>query len=285
MSASPRDFTKALLIAQVTDTHIKAGGRLAYGGRVDTRAALAACVAHLDALDPAPDVVLVTGDLVDMGRADEYVALRSLLDRLRAPYYVVPGNHDERNALRAAFADHEYLPRDGEFLHYCIDKYPLRMIGLDSTVPGEPHGFMCERRLAWLESRLAEAPERPTLLFMHHPPFLTGLGHMDVQRCGNAEAFGALVECHPQIVRLLCGHVHRSIQVPWHGITASIGASHSHAVALDLRPDGPSRFVLEPPACQLHVWMPGAPIVSHLSFIGDYGGPHPFFDDAGRLID
>lgn len=276
---------RPFLIAQVTDTHIKAKGRRAYGGHVDTHGALDRCVRHLNSLEPRPDVVLVTGDLVDMGRPDEYATLRGLLDCLDAPYFVVPGNHDDRDALRAAFADHGYLPQQGEFLHYCVDDHPLRLVGLDSTVPGEPGGLMCDARLAWLDATLGNAPARPTLLFMHHPPFVTGIAHMDVQRCANADRFGAVVARHPQVVRLLCGHVHRSIQVPWYGITASIGPSHSHAVALDLRPDGPSRFVLEPPACALHAWTPGVPIVSYQSFIGDYGGPHPFFDDAGRLID
>lgn len=276
---------KPFLIAQVTDTHIKAGGRRAYGGHVDTYGALDRCVRHLNALDPRPDVVLLTGDLVDMGHCDEYTTLRGLLDRLDAQYFVVPGNHDDRGALRAAFADHGYLPRQGEFLHYCVDAHPLRLVGLDSTVPGEAGGLMCDTRLAWLDATLHNAPGRPTLLFMHHPPFVTGIAHMDVQRCANADRFGAVVARYPQVVRLLCGHVHRSIQVPWYGITASIGPSHSHAVALDLRPHAPSQFVLEPPACALHAWTPGAPIVSHQSFIGDYGGPYPFFDDAGHLID
>lgn len=181
---------KPFLIAQVTDTHIKAGGRKAYGGRVDTHGALARCVRHLNSLDPHPDVVLLTGDLVDMGRPDEYASLRELLDRLDAPYFVVPGNHDERGALRAAFADHRYLPQEGEFLHYCMDDHPLRLVGLDSTVPGEPGGLMCDARLAWLDATLGN-PGRPTLLFMHHPPFVTGIAHMDVQRCANADRLGA----------------------------------------------------------------------------------------------
>lgn len=276
---------RPFLIAQVTDTHIKVSGRKAYGGHVDTNAALDQCVRHLNSLDPRPDVVLLTGDLVDTGHPDEYATLRALLSGLDAPCFVVPGNHDDRGALRAAFTDHDYLPRRGEFLHYCVEDYPVRLVGLDSTVPGTPGGLMCEARLAWLDAMLGNAPRSPTLLFMHHPPFLTGIAHMDVQRCANADRLGAVVARHPQVVRLLCGHVHRSIHVPWYGITASIGPSHSHAVALDLRPDGPSRFVLEPPSCALHAWTPGVPIVSHQSFIGDYGGPYPFFDDAGRLID
>ncbi|TAK85174.1 MAG: phosphodiesterase [Betaproteobacteria bacterium] len=273
-----------MLIAQITDTHIKANGRLAYG-RVDTHAALARCVTHVNALRPAPDVVLVTGDLVDTGKAAEYGVLRTLLDRLAMPYYVIPGNHDERSALRNVFADAGYLPRDGQFLHYVIEHFPLRLIGLDSTIPEHPEGQMCSARLAWLDERLREAPERPTLLFMHHPPFVTGIEHMDVQRCGNEAGFGAVVVRHRQVMRLLCGHVHRAIQMSWHGITASIGPSHSHSVALDLRPGGASAFVLEPPAYQLHRWTPHEGLVSHLAFVGTYDGPHPFFEKDGRLID
>jgi 3',5'-cyclic AMP phosphodiesterase CpdA len=201
------------------------------------------------------------------------------------PFYLIPGNHDDRAALRAAFPEHGYLRTGGEFIHYAIETFPVRLIGLDSTVPGAPGGLMCEQRLAWLDATLARAPERPTLLYMHHPPFITGIEHMDVQNCANAEALGALVQRHPQVFRLLCGHVHRSITMQWHGITASIGPSPSHAVALDLRHGGTPALVLEPPACALHHWRAGNGLVSHLSYIGDYGGSHPFYDSDGRLID
>ena len=100
-----------MLIAQVTDPHIKAAGRLAYR-TVDSAQKLRDCVAHLNALDPRPDIVLLTGDLVDLGRPEEYAVLREILAPLAAPVYVIPGNHDERGALRAAFSDHAYLRRD-----------------------------------------------------------------------------------------------------------------------------------------------------------------------------
>jgi len=273
-----------MLIAQVTDTHIKPEGCLAYG-RVDTAGALARCVAHLNALLPRPDLMLMTGDLVDVGVPEEYAMLRRLLGPLEIPVYVIPGNHDDRRALREAFADHVYLPRDGEFLQYVVDEYPVRLIGLDTTVPGKPGGLMCERRLAWLEACLAEEPERPTLLFMHHPPFLTGLANMDWQNCGNGEALGAVVERYPQVFRILCGHVHRPIQLHWHGVTASIAPSPAMYVAYDLRADTRHDFILEPPACELHYWRPGSGLVSHLTFIGDYGGRFPFYDEQGKLIE
>jgi 3',5'-cyclic AMP phosphodiesterase CpdA len=273
-----------MLIAQVTDTHIKAEGRLAYR-MVDSAEKLRNCVAHLNAIESRPDVVLLTGDLVDFGRPEEYAVLRKILAPLAMPIYVIPGNHDERRALRAAFADHAYLPTNGEFLHYVIDGYPVRLIGLDTTVPNEPWGEMCAKRLQWLDSRLGEAPGRPTVIFMHHPPFLTGLANMDWQNCRNGAALGELVKRHPQVCRILCGHVHRPIQLHWYGVTASIAPSPSHSVAYDLQPNAPHDFVLEPPTCEIHYWRDDTGLISHLTFIGDYGGRHPFYDAKGKLID
>jgi 3',5'-cyclic AMP phosphodiesterase CpdA len=273
-----------LIIAHITDTHLKAGRRLAYR-KVDTASALEACVRHLQRLPQAPDVVLVTGDLGDLGVAAEYELFREITAPLAMPLYVIPGNHDDRAAMRAAFADHPYLQQDETFLHYAIDDWPARLIGLDSTVPRAPGGDMCPQRLAWLSRTLAAAPSKPTLLFMHHPPFLTGIGHMDRQNCANAAALGAVVEAHPQVRLLLCGHVHRSIHVTWHGIQASIGPGTSHAVALDLDPAAPPAFIVEPPACQLIVWRAESGFTTHLSPIGTFDGPHPFFTASGALID
>ena len=273
-----------MLIAQITDTHIKAAGRLAYR-TVDSAQKLRDCVAQLNALNPRPDIALCTGDLVDLGRAEEYALLREILAPLAIPLYVIPGNHDDRAALRAAFSDHAYLFQDAEFLHYAIEDYPLRLIGLDTTIPGEQGGELCERRLAWLDVQLRAAPERPTALFMHHPPFLTGLANMDWQNCRNGDALGALVQRHPQVIRILCGHVHRPIHTHWNGVTASIAPSPSHSCVFDLREDSSHDFVLEPPTCEVHYWREGAGLVSHLIFIGDYGGRFPFYDADRKLID
>src|SRR5258706_16460452 len=148
-----------MLIAQMTDLHIKPPGKLAYGG-VDTAAMLRAAIAHLTALRPAPDALLLTGDLVDAGSAAEYALLRALLAPVRCPLYLIPGNHDDRAALRAAFADHRYLPPDG-FIQYVIDDQAVRLIGLDTLVPGEGGGTLCAARLAWLAAQLDAAPARP----------------------------------------------------------------------------------------------------------------------------
>ncbi|HUC60787.1 MAG TPA: phosphodiesterase [Alphaproteobacteria bacterium] len=273
-----------MLIAQITDLHVTSSGRLAYG-QVDTVAALEAAVAGLNALSPQPDLVVATGDLVDLGTAEEYALLRAILGRLKAPVFVIPGNHDARDALGAAFGADGYLPAAGEYLHYTLEDWPLRLIALDTLVPGEGHGALDAARLDWLARRLAEQPERPTIVLMHHPPFPTGIAHMDaIGLLEGADALGALVAQNPAIERVLCGHVHRAIQARWHGTIASIAPSTAHQVRLDLSADAPSSFMLEPPGYQLHLWREGVGIVSHTASIGRFAGPYPFFDPEGELL-
>ena len=137
--------------------------------------------------------------------------VRPILDRLRCPYFVIPGNHDLAGNMREAFSDHGYLPRTGAFLHYAVDDYPIRLIGLDTTVPGAPHGRLCPERLDWLDRQLGAQPDRATLLFMHHPPFQTGIGHMDVQNLINADELLRVLSRHSQVRHIACGHIHRAL--------------------------------------------------------------------------
>ena len=273
-----------MILAQVTDMHVKAPGKLAYR-KVDTAAHLARAVAALNALDPQPDLVALTGDLVDFGTAEEYAHLRAILAPLRTPYLLLPGNHDERGALRAAFPEHDYLGKDG-FIQYATDLGPLRLIALDTVVPMRGHGELCAERLAWLERTLAAAHGRPTVVMMHHPPFMTGVGHMDKQGLlGGREGFAAVIARHRQVERVICGHLHRPIQCRVAHTFASTCPAPCHQVALDLRPEAPSAFMLEPPGYQLHAWVEGTGLVTHTAVIGDFDGPYPFYDAAGRLID
>jgi 3',5'-cyclic AMP phosphodiesterase CpdA len=270
-----------VLIAQITDMHIRPEGVLAYG-RLDTAPYLARAVQHLLGLKPRPDVVLATGDLVDAGRAAEYARLRALLAPLPMPVYLIPGNHDDRAALVAAFTDHRYLPRGGRFIQYVVEDFPLRLVALDTLVPGQHGGLLCEERLDWLAARLAEAPDRPTIIFMHHPPFETGIEHMDGYGLARSREFIEVVSRHRQVEGVLCGHLHRPIQARVGGTVASTAPSTAHQVELDLEKGNPLMFTMEPPACQLHLWRPGAGLVSHTSYIGDYDGPYRFSD--GRKV-
>ena len=166
-------------IAQITDLHVVARDRLCYR-QVPTNEQLRQAVAHLNGLKPSPDAVIASGDLTDHGRDEEYSVLRELLSPLKIPVFVIPGNHDNREALLKSFADRDYMPPTGSpFVNYVIDDYPIRLIGLDTSVPGRHHGEVCAERLRWLEGTLSARPDAPTLIFMHHPPFRTGIRWMD----------------------------------------------------------------------------------------------------------
>jgi 3',5'-cyclic AMP phosphodiesterase CpdA len=268
------------MIAQITDLHIRPRGKVAYE-RVDTNAMLEAAVATIEALPRKPDLVIATGDLTDCGLAAEYQVLRELLKPLSMPVYLVPGNHDRRAELLAEFGPDGYLRSDDGFLHYTVEGHELRLVGLDSVVPGHGHGEMCAARLAWLEGRLGEKPEQPTLIFMHHPPFGTGLADMDRINCRNGKAMAAVLKRFGNIERVVCGHHHRPITVRWGGTIGSVAPSTAHQVTLDLVPDGsPSSFTMEPPGFHLHVWTKETGLVTHGVNIGQFDGPFPFILDA-----
>lgn len=275
-----------MLICQISDLHIKTPGKLSYGV-VDTSDMLARCVEHIRALKQKPDIIIATGDLTDFGRPEEYAYLRELLapfEQQGIPLFMIPGNHDHRENMIAAFPGHRYLTQSLPFIQYVIEDLPVRIVALDTVIPGQSGGELCATRLAWLEQKLSEAPDRPTLILMHHPPFKTFIGHMDAIGLANAEALKAIVKQHPQVERILCGHLHRPIQVRWAGTLASTAPSPAHQVVLDLSDDAPSQFVMEPPAYQLHKWHPDTGLVSHIAYIGNFDGPYPFYD-AGGLID
>ncbi|KVL34809.1 metallophosphatase [Burkholderia territorii] len=273
-----------MLLAQISDLHIKRPGQLAYR-RVDTAAALARCIAKLNALVPRPDAVLVTGDLTDFGHDDEYRHLRDLLAPLEIPYYLMVGNHDDRAGLRRAFADRAEL-QDGEFVQYALDVGAVRVLALDSQVPGASSGDLCDARLAWLAAQLDAARDRPVIVALHHPPFASGIGHMDALRLAPAAAakLDALLRGHPNVERVLCGHVHRTMFTRFGGTLASAVPAPAHQVAFDLRPDAPSAFRLEPPAFAVHVHTPEAGVVSHHVYVDEGDGPYPFYEPSGELV-
>jgi len=267
-----------MLIAQITDTHVSTPDSV-NDRFYRTAEHLERAVAHLNRLEPRPDVVLITGDLVERGEPEEYARLRALLEPLAMPCYVIPGNHDSREPLARAFADRGYLPRGGGFLHYTVEQWPVRLVALDTQVPGSPGGQLCAERLAWLDARLGEAPGRPTVVFMHHPPFATGLVAMDAMGLEGGDALAAVIRRHPQVERVLCGHVHRPMTRRFAGTVASTSPATAHQIALALAPARHLAVIMEPPACTLHLWLGGdAGLVSHLSVIGDERPPFTVYD-------
>ncbi|MBA3772407.1 MAG: phosphodiesterase [Ramlibacter sp.] len=263
-----------MLIAHISDLHVMPKGQLAYG-RVDTAAMLRTTVAQLNRIVPRPDLVLVTGDLADHGEIDAYAHLREILAGLEIRYLVIGGNHDRAENLRAAFADHSYLPAHGDFIQYAIDEYPLRIVAADSVVRGRVRGSMCDQRLEWLDRTLGEKPSTPTLLMMHHAPFITGLAHSDDLCMERVEELEQVISRHPQIERILCGHVHRAVQVRFGGTFASSCPSTAHQSSVDLREHGQDMFTLEPPGFQLHRWT-NRRLFSYTLNVGTFEGPFPF---------
>lgn len=176
----------------------------------DPVAALAAAVEAVQALRPRPDAVLVSGDLAEHAEEREYDQVRELLAPIDAPIYVLPGNHDDRAALRRHFD----LPGvNDEPVQYAAELGPLRLVVLDTNRPGEDPGDLDAQRLAWLDAELASAPETPTLLAMHHPPLVTGIPVLDAigLPAEDRRALAAVVERHPQVRRIVAGHMHRAI--------------------------------------------------------------------------
>jgi len=261
-----------MLIAHITDPHIMPPETLLMG-MVDTASALERAVAALNRLEPLPDMAVLTGDLVETGAPEEYAHLRALLAPLRMPTFAIPGNHDARDAMRKGFRGDGYLPRHG-FLNYAIDDYPLRIVALDTLVPGEGGGMLCSERLQWVQSTLAAARDRPTVVLMHHPPFPTGIRRMDQAGLSGSAGFAQIIRDHPQVERILCGHLHRAIETRFAGTLAGTAPSTAHQIALDLRPEARLAFTFEPPGYQLHYWRDGFGLVTHTAAIGDWPGPY-----------
>jgi Icc protein len=277
--------SKPICIAQISDLHIKRQGQLAYG-RVDTARALARCIAALNGFDPAQDFVVISGDLADTPSEEEYQHLKQLLEPLTLPFAGVPGNHDTRDMMRAAFPDQRYaMPSDA--LNQKVEVGNLDLLLLDSSVPGKPHGELDQQTLQWLDSVLAVSDGRPALVFMHHPPFETGIWHMDRQNLRNAEDLAAIVRRHPRVQLIAAGHVHRATLTIFEGKPCTICPASNHAVDLDLGQLREPSFKVEPPAFHLHTWFPGegfGRVVTHQVPIGEFDGPHPFFGPDGRLL-
>jgi 3',5'-cyclic AMP phosphodiesterase CpdA len=260
-----------MIIAQITDFHVRPPGRRAYGG-IHTNAMLRAAVAKIASLDPAPDCVICTGDLTDCGLPEEYAEIADALSALPMPAFVIPGNHDRRDVMRETLGgSHRYLTQDPDFLHYVIDDFPVRLIALDTVIAGSHNGEICAQREAWLARTLERRDGGPTLIFMHHPPFRTGVTAMDAMMCRTSPSFAALIARHPCIERVAAGHYHRPIVVRWAGTIGFVAPSTAHQVALDLRETEPTRLVMEPPGLALHVHREGVGIATHVVPIGDFG--------------
>lgn len=258
-----------MLIAQISDPHLSAPGAELYGGYAPD-SAFADVLERVAALRPRPDFVWLTGDLVENGRREEYANLRTRLAGFDLPMAAIPGNHDRRAAFVEGLAGTGVRIGTEPFLHLAVDDLPVRMIGLDSKgADGEGAGRLSPERLHWLAARLGEEPGRPTAVFLHHPPFRTGLPAPDASRCLDGDALAVVIARHPNVRLVAAGHVHRAVHAPWAGTIASVCPSVAWATPLDLAPDAKPRLEAQNPAFQLHLWTGGV-FVTHTEFLADF---------------
>jgi 3',5'-cyclic-AMP phosphodiesterase len=247
------------LLLQISDTHIGAN----WDG-VDPDESLLRAVEAILSLPDRPDALLVSGDLTDNGAPDEYQRVRELLAPLDLVPHVLPGNHDLRAPLREAFG----LSGAGEEpLSHTVDLGPLRLICLDSTIPGAEGGSLDGGRIEWLDAVLAEDPGKPTVVALHHPPLRTEIPTFE--RIGlepeSCDALAEVIGRNPQVLRIVAGHVHRSIVAELAGRAVVTVPSTYLQSALDftspklaMRPD--------PPGFAVHALREGS-LATHLQRI------------------
>lgn len=244
-----------MIIAQITDLHIgfEGEGQICHNSR-----RLRMVIDELNDMVAKPDLILVTGDLVESGERWAYEKLRDELKELKYPLYFGMGNHDKREVFAEVFPEAEF--NDG-FLQYTIEDGPIRIIMLDTLDAGAHGGAFCAVRQKWLEDRLAEQPDRPTLIALHHPPIVTGIAWMTARyRAPWVVALRGIVERHDNVVHLIAGHIHRTIFKKFAGTTISVCRAIAPQVKLELAPidaDVPDDRILlvdTTPGYCLHAW-------------------------------
>ena len=269
-----------MILFQLTDLHCSPYGERAMR-RCETNTLTERAFRAVRRFQPQPDAIVVTGDLSDDGSPASYQELSAILGRTTTkPVYVIPGNHDSRDAFKTHLAHLPGVTDHPEFVQYTVENLPVRLVMLDTLVAGHAHGELNAAQLAWLDSTLAAAPDRPTMIAMHHPPFVCGIRHLDRINLHDSPAFTAVIARHRQVRRIICGHHHRPITMPVAHTIATISPGVAHQAELELLNDAVGQWNLEPPAFQIHLWLPEAgpdgAIASHTTFVESWPGPYPF---------
>lgn len=258
----------------LTDTHFVPEGQTLYGR--DPRLTLERAVWDINRHHGDADCVVVTGDLTHWGEAAAFDSLAQVLDDLAPPVVLLLGNHDDRQAFQNSFPNQK-LDENG-FVQSVRRTAAGHMIFLDTNMAGTHAGWYCERRRDWLAARLDDAAVEGAgvFLFMHHPPFRTGLPTMDPIALQEPDAFAAVIAPHAGRIRhLFYGHVHRPVSGSWMGIPTYTVRAINHQVWLDFSPDpdGETPGSFEPPAYAI-VLVDGDTIVIHA---------HDFMDDSPKF--
>ena len=274
VSVRSGSYSVGMLIVQISDCHIVDTGEL-FAERTDSADGLRRAIDTVQRLPVPPDLVLLTGDLVNDGTPSQYDHLGELLGGLDMPLLPIPGNHDDRQQLRERFAT--VLPPGGpdEPIDVVHELGALRVIALDTTIPGRHDGALTDAQLDWLDARLAEVPDTPTIVAQHHPPISSGIVWMDADNgfaTGRREA--EVLSRHPHVEAVVSGHLHRSLQRRFAGTVSITCPSTAGSVGLALF-GGPVEYTTEPTALLLHHWRADAGLVSHVLPVGQFDSWSP----------
>ncbi|WP_328314465.1 phosphodiesterase [Streptomyces sp. NBC_00442] len=254
-----------LAIAHLSDPHITAGA-LAGG----PAASLSRALGRVLALDPQPDAVVITGDLVDRGRIEEYAVLREILSGFPLPLHLVVGNHDDPETVRAVFGGTTFLGGAQE-THYAVEHPEFTLVVADSQVPGSPAGRLGPAQLGWLDAALARRPDVPALVCLHHPPLPVGIPFLDAMGLADGAELAETLRSHPRVARVLAGHVHRTVTASFAGTTLAIAPSAHLQSGLAMN-GGLPNYLDEPTSFLLHL-RAGAEWVTHVVAVSHAGAP------------
>ncbi len=270
-----------MIIAQMTDIHIGFDPK----ARPEelNRQRFCATLERLLTQPNTPDMLMVTGDITDRGDADSFIRTAQWLEKCPFPVHPLVGNHDSREELLRAFPG---TPSNDGFVQYVIEQDGLLIIALDTMEPGRHGGAFCPARRNWLKAVLAENKGAPTVIFMHHPPIISGIAWMDPHE-GEPwlrNLADALAGFEDQVRAIHCGHLHRQLNGSFCGIPVSVTPAVAPLVSMDLRPidaempDNRPLITTEPATYALHLWQ-GGQLVSHYERVSDwdvlaYYGPH-----------
>jgi 3',5'-cyclic AMP phosphodiesterase CpdA len=275
-----------MLIAQMTDIHIG----FAPGEEPEelNHSRFRATLERLLEGPNQPDMLVLTGDITDRGDLASFEKTAGLLAACPFPVWPMVGNHDSREGLLHAFP--QVRPAEGGFVHYVLEHEGLRIVLLDTLEPGRHGGAFCEARRAWLAATLAAAPDTPTLVFMHHPPVVSGIDWMDPAPDEEwIVRFAASIEGHGQIRAIHCGHLHRPLATRFRGVPLNVTPSVAPLVALDLRPTDPDRpddrelITTEPSTYALHRW-DGNALATHYEAVSDWHAMARYTDRLQPMI-